>query len=76
MSKLQALRLQHTQWPKNNIIDCYEILVQKTDYRWHGSDKACKLDICGQTLIAFEYVAIGWVAISLAMNSLYGLLIN
>ena len=33
------------------IIDCFEILVQKTDYSWHGSDKACKVDICGQTLV-------------------------
>ena len=36
---------------KNNIIDCNEILVQKADYRWHGSDKVCKLEICGQTLV-------------------------
>ena len=35
MSNLQALSLQHNQWPKNNINDSYEILVQKTDYRWY-----------------------------------------
>ena len=29
ISNIQALKLQRAQWPKNNIIDCYEILVQK-----------------------------------------------
>ena len=28
--------MQHIQWPKNNIIDCYEVLVQKADDRWQG----------------------------------------
>ena len=37
ISNLQALSVQHTQWPKNNIFNCYEILVQKADYRWQGS---------------------------------------
>ena len=51
VSNILALSLQHAKWPKNNIIICYEILVLKTDYRWHGSDKACKLDISDQTLV-------------------------
>ena len=36
---------------KNNLIHSNEILVQKTDNRWHGSYKASKLDICGLTLV-------------------------
>ena len=47
---LQALLLQHSHRPKNN-----EILAQKADDRWHCSDKACKLDICGLTLVAQLY---------------------
>ena len=39
------------QVAKNDIMDFYEFLVQKTDYRWHDRDKACKLDSCGQTLV-------------------------
>ena len=26
---LQAVSLQQSKWPKNNIMDCYEILDQK-----------------------------------------------
>ena len=41
ISDIPSLSLQHTQWPKINRINCYEILFKKTDYRWHGNDKAC-----------------------------------
>ena len=46
---LKALSLQHTQMElaKNNAIAKYEILVQKANFRWHGSDKAFKLNVCG-----------------------------
>ena len=44
ISKIPALSLQHTQWPK--II----YLIAMKYYWWHGSDKACNLDICGQDL--------------------------
>ena len=49
-SIFHALPLQHIWWWRNNIFDCYEILVQKADFRWHDSDKACKLDIYGLIL--------------------------
>ena len=29
ISNIQPMSLQHTQWQKNNIIDCIEILAQK-----------------------------------------------
>ena len=35
---------------EKNIFDCYEILVQKADYRRHGSDEPCNLEICGLIL--------------------------
>ena len=37
---------------KNSIIDCHGIVIQKADSRWHDSDKACKVDTCGLTLVA------------------------
>ena len=36
---------------KITFFDYYEILVQIVDYKWHGSDKACKLYIYGLILV-------------------------
>ena len=45
ISNIQAFVTAAHPAAKNIIIDCNEILVLKADIRWHGSDKACKLDI-------------------------------
>ena len=50
LSNLNAFSMQHLWWLKNNIFDRLEILVQKADLRWHGSDKAGKLNTCGLIL--------------------------
>ena len=34
ISILKALSLKHAQWPKINVSDCYEDLVQKADSRY------------------------------------------
>ena len=48
VSNLHALSLPDLWWWETNIFDCYEIVVLKSDKRWHGSDKACTSDICGR----------------------------
>ena len=40
---IQFASLATAAHPTNNNFDCNEILVQKPDYSWHGSEKACKL---------------------------------
>ena len=46
---------------ENNIFDCYEIVVEKADDRWHGSGKACKLVICGLILgLPFKWLWRTW----------------
>ena len=50
ISILHSWSLQQLWWSKIIFFDCYEILALKADYRWHGSDQACKLDICSLIL--------------------------
>ena len=50
-------------------LGCYEILVKKADHRWHGSDKACNLDISSCCTCGIEII-FSWNLFTCRLRSL------